>query len=310
MATSAHVIDIHSVNRHFGSIRAVDGVSFTVGAGEIFGLIGHNGAGKSTLFKMMLGLLSPSNGEIRLCGESVSGARFREVRRQIGYLPENLVLYDNLSGTETLRFFSRLKGNVERKQCEELLETVGLTHAAKRRVKEYSKGMRQRLGFAQALLGHPKLLLLDEPTNGLDPQGIHEFYAVLERVRASGATVILTSHILSEIEQRVDRLALMNMGKLAALGSVAELSSAIALPLRIEITATDGAIDQIEQCLKAAGFVTRQENQKLSFAISSEEKIGLLPILADLGNALSDVRFIEPSLEAVFLGHHNSKNKV
>ena len=168
------IVEARGVTKDFGTVQAVRGVDLDIAPGELFGLIGHNGAGKSTLFKMMLGLIPVTRGEIRLDGESVTGPRFRETRRKIGYLPENVVLYDNLTGLETLFFFADLKA-VPRSECAALLEKVGLSHAAGRRVREYSKGMRQRLGFAQALLGTPRLLFLDEPTTGLDPGAIRDF---------------------------------------------------------------------------------------------------------------------------------------
>ena len=164
----AVAVSLRGVTKHYGALHAVDGVDLDIPRGEIFGLIGHNGAGKSTLFKMMLGLVPATSGEILVGGASVRGRGFRAARRHLGYLPENVVLYDNLSGLETLNFFARLKG-APLAQCQPTLERVGLAHAGKRPVREYSKGMRQRLGFAQALLGNPQVLLLDEPTNGLDP---------------------------------------------------------------------------------------------------------------------------------------------
>ena len=156
----APVIVARGVHKHFGAIRAVDGVDLDIRAGELFGLIGHNGAGKSTLFRMLLGLISATAGEIRIDGAKVGGGEFRAVRRRLGYLPENVVLYDNLTGLETLDCFARLKGTPPAANAA-LLERVGLAPAARRRVREYSKGMRQRLGFAQALLGSPRLLFLD-----------------------------------------------------------------------------------------------------------------------------------------------------
>ncbi len=201
-------ISLRGVRKHFGSLHAVDGVDLDIPQGEIFGLIGHNGAGKSTLFKMMLGLLAPTSGSILVAGTPVGGRNFRAARRQLGYLPENVVLYDNLDGLETLRFFARLKG-APIAECPAMLEKVGLAHAGKRPVREYSKGMRQRLGFAQALLGNPRVLFLDEPTNGLDPQAIRDFYATLRDLQQQGVTVIITSHILAELQERVDRLAIL-----------------------------------------------------------------------------------------------------
>ncbi|MBS0318681.1 MAG: ABC transporter ATP-binding protein, partial [Proteobacteria bacterium] len=187
-------ISLRGVHKHFGALHAVDGVDLDIPPGEIFGLIGHNGAGKSTLFKMMLGLLAPTAGAILVAGTSVGGRHFRAVRRQLGYLPENVVLYDNLDGLETLRFFARLKG-APLAECPAMLEKVGLAHAGRRPVREYSKGMRQRLGFAQALLGKPRVLFLDEPTNGLDPQAIRDFYALLHGLQRQGVTIVITSHI-------------------------------------------------------------------------------------------------------------------
>ena len=191
-----NVIEIKNVCRRYGEILAVDDVTFNVYTGETLGLIGHNGAGKSTLFKMMLGLTPATSGEIYINGTAVRGGAFRELRRSIGYLPENVVLYDNLTGLETLKFFAALKG-CDNTSCLPLLEKVGLAHAANRRVDGYSKGMRQRLGFAQALLGNPRILFLDEPTTGFDPEGIREFYSILHEMNTQGVTVLITSHILS-----------------------------------------------------------------------------------------------------------------
>lgn len=180
MSDQDPIIQLRQVSKRFDRFAAVDDISLDIRRGEVFGLIGHNGAGKSTLFKMMLGLLSPSAGSIHIAGQPVFGAQAREVRRQIGYLPENVALWDNLSGLETLRFFARLK-HIEPHECAPLLARVGLADVGKRPVRAYSKGMRQRLGFAQALLGRPRVLFLDEPTTGLDPRAIHFFWDKIGR---------------------------------------------------------------------------------------------------------------------------------
>ncbi|MBS0312336.1 MAG: ABC transporter ATP-binding protein, partial [Proteobacteria bacterium] len=226
----APLIVAQGVRKHYGNIRAVDGVDLDIRSGELFGLIGHNGAGKSTLFKMMLGLTPTTAGDIHIDGALVTGRDFRAVRRTVGYLPENVVLYDNLTGLETLWFFARLKG-VSPAEAGPTLERVGLAHAAKRRVREYSKGMRQRLGFAQALLGKPRILFLDEPTTGLDPEAIRSFYATLRQLRSEGVTTVITSHILAEIQERVDRIAIMAAGKVQARGTVQDLREQVDLPL-------------------------------------------------------------------------------
>ena len=295
-------IELSGIARRFGEIEAVRGVDLAVESGRIFGLIGHNGAGKSTLFRIMLGLIEPSAGTLRLFGEPAAGARFRELRRMIGYLPEHFALYDNLSGLETLRFYARLKGAAET-ECLAALERVGLADAARRKVRGYSKGMRQRLGFAQALLGKPRLLFLDEPTNGLDPQAIHDFYEIVGALKAEGATVILTSHILAEIEQRVDEVAILREGRLVARGSVAELRDAVELPARIELRVAPHARDALADMLRARGHDIRMINgHHISLSVCREERLPLLAALAT-EPGVHDLRIVEPSLEAVFLEH-------
>lgn len=304
-------IVLRDVRKHYGSVHAVDGVDLEIAPGQIFGLIGHNGAGKSTLFKMMLGLERPSTGTLLVAGADVSGRDFRAARRKLGYLPENVVLYDNLSGLETLQFFARLKG-APLTQCQPLLERVGLTHAGKRAVREYSKGMRQRLGFAQALLGQPQVLFLDEPTNGLDPQAIRDFYATLRQLQQTGVTVVITSHILSELQERVDNLAILAAGKLQAQGSVQELRERTGLPLVVEIDLHGGGDNEeqrrsVQKALEAA--LPNLQNSQSQLEITSkgvrlecqrEQKMVVLSAIADKGAV--DVRLIEPSLEDMFFG--------
>lgn len=295
------MIETTQLCKHYGEVQAVRGVDLRIDAGQVFGLIGHNGAGKSTMFKMMLGLVPATSGAVRIDGESIDGPRFREVRRAIGYLPENVVFYDNLTGVETLAFFARLKG-IARRECGPLLERVGLSHAADRRVKGYSKGMRQRLGFAQALLGAPKLLFLDEPTTGLDPEGIREFYAIVRELRAGGCTIVLTSHILSEIQERVDRLAIMRSGLVQAIGTVQQLREAAHLPLCFELelaagTCLDDALDGL------AARAVRRGGNAVSVQCQRESKMAVLGALSALGERITDLRVREPSLEDVFLGY-------
>ncbi|WP_300438853.1 ABC transporter ATP-binding protein [Zoogloea sp.] len=302
---ASNIVEARGATKDFGTVQAVKGVDLTIAAGELFGLIGHNGAGKSTLFKMMLGLITITSGDILLDGEKVNGPRFRETRRKIGYLPENVVLYDNLTGIETLYFFADLKA-VPRKDCPALLEKVGLSHAASRRVREYSKGMRQRLGFAQALLGTPRLLFLDEPTTGLDPGAIRDFYRILRELRDEGVTMVLTSHILAEIQERVDRLAIMEGGLIRATGTVQDLREGMNLPLTLEIAGGAGLAEQVTRVLQGIAIESIEEaGSILHIRLSRDSKMPALARLATLGDTMRDLHVREPSLEDVFFGYRN-----
>lgn len=305
-SNSADALHLEGVTKQYGSARApllaLDGVDLRVPRGQLFGLIGHNGAGKSTLFKLVLGLITPSSGRLRVNGCEVGGRDFREARRSIGYLPENLVLYDNLSGLETLQFFARLKG-APASQCETLLARVGLHGAARRAVREYSKGMRQRLGFAQALLGSPRLLLLDEPTTGLDPSAIRDFYAQLDALRAEGVTLVISSHILAELQQRVDALAMLGNGRVRALGSVQELRERSGMPLTVLVNAPPEKLDALAQSIPTAlpGADLQLERRgpaELLLRCPRTHKMALLALLAPAG--LHDLQIQEPTLEDVY----------
>ena len=298
----APVIVARGVHKHYGPIHAVDGVDLEVRSGELFGLIGHNGAGKSTMFKMMLGLIPLTAGEIRIDGAPVPGSDFRAVRRKVGYLPENVVLYDNLTGAETLDFFARLKG-VSPAQNAALLERVGLMHAAKRRVREYSKGMRQRLGFAQALLGTPRILFLDEPTTGLDPEAIRGFYAILRQLKGEGVTMVITSHILAEIQERVDRLAIMAAGKVQATGTVQALREQMDLPLWFDVRVAPEDFEAVRNALGGlpVGAIEAHDG-RIAVQCARDAKMAVIAALASLNGKVRDLTVREPSLEDVFFG--------
>jgi Cu-processing system ATP-binding protein len=296
-------IEVAHVSKHYGQIEALNDVSLAVAPGEMFGLIGPNGAGKSTLFKMMLGLAAPSAGEIRVHGVRIDGRDFRQVRRRIGYLPESFVTYDNLTGLEVLHLFADLK-QVGRESCGALLERVGLSGAAGRRVRGYSKGMRQRLGFAQALLGKPDLIFLDEPTNGLDPQGIHDFYQTLREVQGEGATIIITSHILAEIQERVDHLVILQSGRIAAQGTLAQLRAQRVMPSQLELTVAAARQAPLRAALAGMdGLDIAMHGDQVRISCPPAQKVALLAALfADRG-AVQHITIHEPSLEDLFLGY-------
>jgi Cu-processing system ATP-binding protein len=208
-------------------------VDLDVCSGEHMVLIGHNGAGKTTLMKLMLGLTHPTSGQVNVLGSDPARAA-AEHRRAIGYLPESVAFHSAMKGREVLAFYARLKG-VSEAECHSILDQVGLDQAADRRVSTYSKGMRQRLGLAQAMLGNPRLLFLDEPTSGLDPSLRRQFYALIDTLSLSGTTSLTSSHSLNEVEARADRIAIMKNGVIVACGTLAELSLQTDLPLVVRL---------------------------------------------------------------------------
>lgn len=300
---TSYPIEVTGVTKSFGDVQALNGISLSIAQGEIFGLIGHNGAGKSTLFKLMLGLIEPTSGEIRVRGTSINGHDFRQVRRRIGYLPESFVTYDNLTGIEVLQLFADLK-KVPRSACAATLERVGLSGAAGRRVRGYSKGMRQRLGFAQVLLGNPDLIFLDEPTNGLDPEGIRDFYEILRDVQSQGATIVITSHILAEIQGRVDRLVILNSGRIAAQGTLSELRAQLVLPSLIRVDLRPGCKVSLDVAFAGLSDVrVSVDDCGAEISCTPQHKMAVLGILAQLGDVVQDIAMHEPSLEDLFLGY-------
>ncbi|MCF7521844.1 ABC transporter ATP-binding protein [Neisseria sp. ZJ106] len=229
-----HHVSLQHVTKRFGSHCAVKDLDLVLKAGESVGLAGHNGAGKSTLIKLILGLITPEEGEVRLLGETAGSKAGAAVRSRIGYLPETVALHPSLTGLETMAFYAKLKKQSPARN-QELLERVGILQAAGRRVGTYSKGMRQRLALAQALLGEPQVLLFDEPTTGLDPASRQMFYEVVRELNGRGATVLLSTHALAELDGHADRIVVMRNGVKVADGSMDELHVQSGLPLTVSV---------------------------------------------------------------------------
>ena len=288
-------VDIEGVSQRYGSMTVLRDLTLSLGEGEVLGLFGHNGAGKTTVMKLILGLLKASAGQVHVLGCRPAQA---EVRRQLGYLPENVTFYPQLSGRETLRYFARLKG-AALTQVDELLEQVGLAGAADRRVKTYSKGMRQRLGLAQAVLGEPRLLLLDEPTVGLDPIATQELYLLIDRLRQRGASIILCSHVLAGVEAHINRAAILANGCLRAIGSLTSLREEADLPARIRVS----GLAQREQWLqrwKAAGHIaSAMEGNAVEVMAVNGHKVDLLRQLFQ-EDPPQDIDIQQPSLEDLY----------
>ena len=218
------VLEIDDASRTFGDVKAVDGLTLSLGKGEIMGLLGTNGAGKTTTIKMLIGLIRPTRGTVKIFGGDPTEA---ETRRRIGYMPEIAYYYPYLNARELLAFYggvSGLDGKTIRERTDELLEVVDLADAAKRPLKTYSKGMLQRAGIAQALLTNPDLLILDEPFTGLDPLARIHFRELLRRLRARGKSIFFSSHELGETELLCDDVAIMKRGRCIYQGAAKNLA--------------------------------------------------------------------------------------
>ena len=290
-----NAVEIAGVRQCYGQMTVLHDLDLSLGEGEVLGLFGHNGAGKTTSMKLILGLLQATAGQVRVLGRSPNDP---QVRRQLGYLPENVTFYPQLSGRETLRHFARLK-DAAVQQVDTLLEQVGLAAAADRRVKTYSKGMRQRLGLAQALLGAPRLLLLDEPTVGLDPIATQDLYQLLDQLRQQGTSIILCSHVLPGVEAHINRAAILAHGRLQAVGSLADLRKEAGLPALIRASGL-AQREPLLQRWQAAGHEARAVGEGgLEVVADNRHKLELLRQLLVPGQA-QDVDIHQPSLEDLY----------
>ncbi len=285
---------------HRPKVRAVDGLSFTVARGEVFGLLGPNGSGKSTTMKMVLGLLHPTRGRLVVAGRSPRDVR---AKSRIGYLPEESYLYPYLTAGETLGFYGRLfdLGRRERRRrTDELLEMIGLQHARGRAVGEFSKGMARRIGLAQALINDPDLVVLDEPTSGLDPVGCRQMKDLILTLARRGKTVLLSSHLLADVEDVCDRIAILYNGRLQAAGPIRELLEErercrLTLPAEVPPEALRRILDTAREILGREPEVDhpRKDLEKFFLEVVTRAQQGAEPTGAGPGRAVA--RYLEAS---------------
>jgi ABC-2 type transport system ATP-binding protein len=281
-----------------GGVRAVDNLNLSIRHGETYSIVGPNGSGKTTTLKIILGLIFPTGGGATIFGRDISDL---SVRERIGFLPEDAYLYDVFNGEELLDFYAGLFGYSRRRRrqlIDELLTLVGMQANRKVPFRECSKGMRQRLALAQALVNDPELLILDEPTSGLDPAGRHQMTQLILEMKKRGKTILLCSHFLAEVEEVCDRVGIMYRGRLVAEGTLAELAGAptetVVTAEGVDLTKVEGLSAMPKVLSVGAGTVTMGHD-------SSDELWSVLESIHRAGGRLAQVQRPRPTLQDVFV---------
>lgn len=310
-----NIIELVNITRKYEKFTAVDSLNLSIRKGEIFGLLGPNGAGKSTTILMIMGLTEPTSGIVTVCGINSTTNPIR-VKKIVGYLPEDVGFYDDMTGLENLKFTAMLNGCSEREsiqKAEQMLEKVGLIEVAYKKTGKYSRGMRQRLGLADVLIKNPQIIILDEPTLGIDPKGIHEFLDLIVSLsKMDGITVLFSSHHLHYVQQVCDRVGLFVGGRLLADGDIRTLSGKLfnGTPLVIEVgleslNRTDGSVftaDWLKGVIKAVKGVKSVSANNNRFYIDCEEEITSLvaKAIVDSGAGLCYLNTREYGLDDIY----------
>ena len=306
-------IEVDSVTKRFEDLVAVDNLSISVEKGELFGLLGPNGAGKSTLTKMVCGRLHPTSGAIKIGKYSIQDDPMK-VKELLGVVPQDIVLYDYLNAKENLAFYGRLYGLSGKKLKDRINELLQFTQldekAVKRHVSTYSGGMKRRVNIAAALLHEPQVLLLDEPTAGLDPQNRHALWEIIEVLKKQGKTIVLTTHMMDEAEELCDRVAIMDHGKIIALGSPSELIKKVKMENTITVVPDKTSPSLIEQVKCITGvknvYTAPDENEKReTVKVITDCPDDILPdvvsTIVNTGTKVLSVQLSRVTLEDVFI---------
>jgi ABC-2 type transport system ATP-binding protein len=293
------IVKIDSVYKQYGTFKAVDGISLTIDEGDIYGFLGPNGAGKSTTLRMLLSLIKPTSGSIEIMGKSLDKSR-NDILAQTGSIIEKPDFYLYLSAKQNLWLLSKMYSqNIGAKRIQEVIQLVGLSGRENDKVKTYSHGMKQRLGLAQALLHNPKLIILDEPTTGLDPQGIIELRELILKLKNEGKTVVLSSHILSEIQLIADSMVIINNGKAVAQGKVNSLLGDDDVIVYVELADTEKFNTEIGQSAFSNALNT-VENNVAALKLAKQEIPHLINWLNEKGIAFYALDY-KKRLEDYFL---------
>ena len=298
--TDSFKLEVNNLTKIYKDLKAVDDLSFNVRDGEIFGFLGPNGAGKTTTMKAILGLIHVNSGKIKINGFDIKKDGI-EAKKNIGYLPERVAFYDNLTPLQTLSFFCELK-RTDKSIVKSLIRDVGLEDAMNRKVGTFSKGMVQLLGVAQTMIGDPSIYILDEPMGGLDARWVKIIRERIKMLNERGATVIFSSHILTEVENLCDRVAIINKGKLIAEDTVSNLNKYLRIKPRLEITipGLNGKVPDVISKLEGAESAEAKED-KLFITCEPSVRVRVITVLEEAGYELKDIKTIEPSLEDAFV---------
>jgi ABC-2 type transport system ATP-binding protein len=293
-------LEITGVTKSFKDVKAVDNVSFSVKKGEIFGFLGPNGAGKTTTIKAILGLLHPDSGKIRINGFDIKDNEI-EAKRSIGYLPERVSFYENLNPVQTLQFFCELQG-VDKSVVKDLLHEVGLSDTFNRKVGGFSKGMLQLLGIAQTMIGEIPVYIFDEPMSGLDPRWVKIVRDMIIKLNQQGATIMFSSHILSEVQNLCDRVVIINKGKIIAKDTVNNLNNYLKIKPRLEFTipGLNGKISEKVREIEGIISIDAKED-KILITCEPSARINIISEIKNQGFDVKDVKTFEPSLEEAFM---------
>ncbi len=300
------VICVERLSKGYGKVRAVDGISFEVRSGEIYGLLGPNGAGKTTTLSMLSGLLQPDAGRILFDGVELASAPTR-IRQRLGVVPQETALYDQLTGRQNLRFWAGLYGLSGRRlerQVDQTLERLGLTGRADSKVRTYSGGMKRRLNLGLGLVHEPSVLLLDEPTVGIDPQARVKILDLVRETAAAGTTVLYTTHYLEEAERLCQRIGIMDHGKLLAEGTLEELKTMVGEEETIVIRGSfdiEQAVDRLTREEGVSLLSSEEGRMALSVAGGGRRAVDLLSRVLDGRLAVDGVSIEPPSLNGLFL---------
>jgi ABC-2 type transport system ATP-binding protein len=298
------ILEVEALSKRFGAREAVRSISFSVSPGEVFGLLGPNGAGKTTTLGMIAGVVRPSGGSIRVAGMEVSGLS-RAALRQLGLVPQSIALYPALSAEENLRLLGRLYGVAEAelaRRVDTLLELAGLTDRRREAIGQFSGGMKRRLSFVGGLVHQPTLVLLDEPTLGVDPQSRERIYDVIRELASRGLALLLTTHYMDEAEKLCHRLAILDEGRVAATGTVAELRALAGEEARVRIRLARVPGTELSARLAQLGGVADDPRSfRLNEPGAGRYLAELLAQVVSEGNSVEELRLNRPNLGDVFL---------